>query len=208
MQWNYHRTAEQISGNVERAIRNYEMFEPTARNARLIASVNATKVNPGFNVASDAIHRETVSALCRLWDRTPRTASIPQLANRLRRPAGLAEVEAKFGPIDRKKLADWLDAVDAVKNSEELSALETARHMYLAHDADKNIHYRGKDRAAVYGDELKVLEATIQIAEFANEITGSPDRKFGNIRAAWKAEAKKFWNAVARTSLPENEDRS
>lgn len=171
----------------------------------MIDRVNAVEVNPGHNVVSDALHRETVGALCRVWDSTRGTASIPQLAKRLRKPAGISEVEKTYGPIDRQELAKWLDDVKEVEDSEELEALETVRHMYLAHDADKNHPYKGNARVAVYGDERKILDASIPIAEFANRMMGQRDYTFGDQRKAWIEESEKFWDSVARpVKKPEN----
>jgi hypothetical protein len=110
-------------------------------------------VRPAFNVISDALHREVIMTLCRIWDTRTDTADINRLADAFRDPAVIADLKAAGHVIVSAQLTNWLSEVDAVNKSDELKALKRARHRAIAHTATPNEPYKGKARIAHYGDE-------------------------------------------------------
>src|ERR1700682_458516 len=52
------------------------------------------EASPGFSAIREALEREIVLAICRLWDTNKKAARIPAIANQLKIPAVLAELQA------------------------------------------------------------------------------------------------------------------
>jgi hypothetical protein len=61
---------EAVSDDLWIAIANYEVYAPTGFDRALIQRVNGTNMEPAFNVVSQALEAMTISALCRIWDKT------------------------------------------------------------------------------------------------------------------------------------------
>jgi hypothetical protein len=192
------RTARSISKDLEAAIGCYEVFVSTARDRRLLDSINVAKAHPPFNVISDALHRNTIVTLLRIWDRRRDVASLWSLETLLKRP-GLQQELAKFDrAFDDRQLAVWSAGLASAEESEELRALKAARDLYLAHSTAPDRPYQGDAREAVYGDERAVIEMTIPLVEAANALVGYTfHTPFSDLRRIWQAEAEKFWERVA-----------
>jgi hypothetical protein len=73
-----------IAGDLRSAIENYEMLAPAGGGRTLIERVNEQRIGWGFNTISDALQLTVISALCLIWDTTPRAASIWEVKRRLR----------------------------------------------------------------------------------------------------------------------------
>lgn len=59
------RTVRVISIDLDLALASYETHLPSGQDADLISRVNKYAFYPAFNVISDALHRNTIIALCR-----------------------------------------------------------------------------------------------------------------------------------------------
>jgi hypothetical protein len=70
------RTMKAISKNLDLAVAFYETFVPTGQDGGLIDRVNAVEIYPAFNIISDALHINSIMALCRIWDTRRDTANL------------------------------------------------------------------------------------------------------------------------------------
>ena len=194
-----HRMVRSISITLDEAIAFYETYLPSGQDAALIARVNKSDFYPAFNIISDALHRETILALCRIWDKDKDTANLGRLAADFRDKKVLADLKAAKHEVDPAAMRKWLGAVEAGNKSAELEALRRARHRAIAHTATPNKPYKGRARVAEYGDERKMLERTIPLVEQAGAFIGyiyiSP---FVDQRGVRQDHAKKFWDRVGK----------
>jgi hypothetical protein len=159
-----------VSDDLWMAAATFEVYAPTASAASLIEKVNEQQIYPAFNVVSEALEAATISALCRIWDKTGDATRITEIEKLLRRRPDLAG--------DNRALRRWLGGVEMVEKSEELQALRAVRNMPLAHTHDPNRsdpRLRSGIRKAVNEDELLLLEATILVVQQLHSLIGSPD---------------------------------
>jgi hypothetical protein len=127
------KVARVISVNLDHAVAFYEMFFPSGQDAGLIARMNRTDYYPAFNIISDALHREAIMALCRIWDTQSDSANLGALVSMLKNNQILADLARAGHTIDPDQLNKWRADVAEVKDSEELEAIMTARNRALAH---------------------------------------------------------------------------
>lgn len=190
------RAAREISRNLTEAIACYAVFLPTARDTELIARVNAGAVNLGFNVISESLHKAVIMALCRLWDRRADTASLPWLDREMRKSATLRALDDDVGEIDREELRRWHTEVQNTLRMEELKALQGARGRAIAHTANPSRLYQGRSRRAVYGDERRVLEATVPVVDMLNSFVAyAPQPPYLELRRRWSDASGLFWRS-------------
>ena len=139
--------------------------------ASLIEKVNEQEIYPAFNVVSEALEAATISALCRIWDKTGEAGRITEVEKLLRRRPDLAgDNGARFG--------DGTGGVEMVEKSEELQALRAVpKHApRTTHDPNRSDpRLRSGTRKAVNEDELLLLEATILVVQQLHSLIGSPD---------------------------------
>jgi hypothetical protein len=191
------RTMQSIIDDVDQAVAFYETYLPTGKDPDLIHRVNGASVHPAFNIISDALHRNALMALCRIWDARDDTANLNSLASELRKPKVVCDLVNAGHKISAPQLRAWLSEIGKAKNSTELSALMRARHRALAHTANPNKQYKGKARPANFGDERRVLEQTISLVEKAASFVGySHFTPFHEQRKIRRAHAEKFWGAI------------
>jgi AbiU2 len=181
-----------VSDDLWMAAATFEVYAATAFDASLIEKVNEQEIYPAFNVVSEALEAATISALCRIWDKTGDAGRITEVEKLLRRRPDLAG--------DNGALRRWLGGVEMVEKSEELQALRAVRNMPLAHTHDPNRsdpRLRSGLRKAVNEDELLLLEATILVVQQLHSLIGSPDSlDYRAEREAWRARAESFWKAI------------
>jgi hypothetical protein len=181
-----------VSDDLWIAIATFEVYAPTGFDAALVQRVNGMKVHPAFNVVCEALEATTISALCRIWDKTGDAARITEIEKLLRRRPDLAG--------DNGALRQWLGGVDMVEKSEELQALRAIRNMRLSHTHDPNRadpRLRSDVRMAVNEDEARLLEATFLVVQRLHGLIGSPDPlDYRAEREAWRDRAEAFWKAV------------
>lgn len=179
-----------LNRNIADAIRCYELFAPTGQDRSLIDHVNATGLNPGFNIISDALHREAIAALCRIHEQDRATTNLQSVAKTARKAVGRESVDAVVAIEDK---------ADALRRSPEFRALLRLRNEVIAHTADQSTRYHGQARGALYGDERFVVESTIPLIEELNALLGMvPPIDYADLRGRWRAEATKFWSALGR----------
>ena len=147
-----HRTVRAITLSLDETIAFYETYVPSGQDAALIERVNKSDFYPAFNVISDALYREVILGLCRIWDTRKDTANLNRLADEFRDTQVLADLHSAGRSVDTNALDKWLAEIDAGSKSDELSALKRARHRALAHTATPNGPYTGNARVAVYGE--------------------------------------------------------
>jgi hypothetical protein len=167
-----HRTVRTISVDLDHAIAFYETYVPSGQDVTLIERMNKVDFYPAFNVISDALHRNVIMTLCRIWDTRRDTADLNSLAEEFRDPQVISDLNALGHIIDPGQLSKWHGEIDAVNKSDELLALKRARHRAIAHTATPNEPYRGKARITQYGDERKIIERTIPLVEQAGSFIG------------------------------------
>ena len=193
------RTVRIISVDLDMAVASYETYVPTGEGVGLIDRVNNADFNPAFNCISDALHRNVIMALCRIWDTRADTANLTRLASEFRDPKVIGDLVSIGCKVDASQLKKWPTEIDAVSKSDELSALMRARHRALAHTPSPNVLYKGKARIAEYGDERKVMEKTIPLAEQAGAFIGySYVMPFEEQRRIRRKHAAKFWDQFGR----------
>ena len=181
-----------VSDDLWMAAATFEVYAATAFDASLIEKVHEQEIYLAFNVVSEALEAATISALCRIWDKTGDPGRITEIEKLLRRRPDLAG--------DNGALRRWLGGVEMVEKSEELQALRAVRNMPLAHTHDTNRpdpRLRSGTRKAVNEDELLLLEATILVVQQLDSLIGSPDSlDYRAEREAWRARAESFWKAI------------
>jgi AbiU2 len=181
-----------VSDDLWIAAATFEVYAPTGFDTLLIQKANERGVYPAFNVISEALEAATISALCRIWDKTGNAARIDEIEKLLRKRPELTR--------DNGSLRRWLDAVEMVERSEELQALRAIRNMRLAHTHDPNRpdpRLRSGVRKARNDDELLLLEATILVIQELHDLIASPvSLNYTEEREAWRARAESFWKSV------------
>ena len=191
------KTIRSIIDDMDQAVAFYETYLPTGKDADLIHRVNGASVHPAFNIISDALHRNVLMALCRIWDSRGDTANLNSLASELRKPKVVGDRVNAGHTISAPQLRAWLSEIGKVNKSTELLSLMRARHRALAHTASPNKQYKGKARPANFGDERRVLERTISLVEQAASFVGySHFTPFHEQRKIRRAHAEKFWGSI------------
>jgi len=79
-----------VSDDLWMAAATFEVYAATAVDASLIEKVNEQEIYPAFNVVSEALEAATISALCRIWDKTGDAGRITEVEKLLRRRPDLA----------------------------------------------------------------------------------------------------------------------
>jgi hypothetical protein len=201
-----HRLVRLVSIDLDLAIASYETYVPSGQDAALIDRMNKTDYYPAFNVISDALHRNVLSALCRIWDtrggnpRLSDTADLSAVGAAFCDPVVISDLASVGHVVDPAKMSKWFADVDVVRGSDELLGVKTARHNAIAHTASPNpprIRHNRQARQMLYGYERKVIEWTIPLVEQAGAFIGysymTPYAKQQRIR---REHAGKFWAAL------------
>jgi AbiU2 len=192
------KLAASVRGDVQRAIALYEVFLPTGKDADLIQRVNAVSVEAAsaYNVVSEALHRQLIATLCRVWDTHKSAAHLPKLAAALKKQRKLVQ--------DGAALDEWLSEVDRLQDWEPLVTLLGFRNVGEAHTADPNLPdprslKRPRGRRVAFGDERKVLEATVKVMRKLDRLLGvevDPHEDKALSAEAWKRRSAELWGAL------------
>jgi hypothetical protein len=165
------------------------MFAPSANDQSLVDRVNEASIAWGFNVVSEALQLNVISALCRIWDDTKGAAGIPLVRKRLPKLA-----------VDPSLLKEWLQYVEAVEKWKVFRAIRGFRHVGLAHRHDPgklDPRAISGERRVKQGDEREFLEATIGAVEVLCALLDLNDQQdLMKRRDEWRDRAGKFWNAI------------
>jgi hypothetical protein len=200
-QINILRVARRISIDLDEAIAAYETFKPTGSDRRLIARVNGAGFHPAFNAISEALHRETILALCRIWDPTKNTSNINWLVREICKSHLLSSYSQSQQDAIKKGHPRWQLTIEKTNNSARFKALKRARDRAFAHSASPNQPYLGKARVAKYGDERRLIEITSALIEEINAAIGYWYVKpFKEQRLIRRKFSRGFWASMASQS--------
>lgn len=192
-----HRTVRAITLSLDETIAFYETYVPSGQNAALIERVNNSGYHQAFNVISDALHRETILGLCRIWEKRRDTANLNRLVGDFQNQQLLADLKSAGHTVDQTALTKWFEKIEAGYQSDTLSALKRARDRALAHTATPNEPYKGNARVAIYGDERWLLEYSIPLVEEASKFIGySYVRPLSDMLRIRRDDAERFWDSI------------
>jgi len=176
-----------IAEDLSVAVANYEMFAPSANDQSLADRVNEAGIGWGFNVVSEALQLNVLSALCRVWNGT-KGAGIPLVKTRLPKLRWLA--------ADPNLQSDWLKYVETVERWEVFRAIRGFRHVGLAHRHDPgklDPRALGGERRVKHGDEREFLEATIGAVEVLYDLLDLNDHQdLMKGREEWRGHSERF----------------
>ena len=181
-----------VSDDLCMAAATFEVCAPTAFDASLIEKVNEQEIYPAFNVVSEALEAATISALCRIWDKTGDAGRIAEIEKLLRRRPDLAGDNGAL-----RAMARWCRDGREVRRAS--SAPRGSKHAPRTYSRSEHARssLRSGIRKAVNEDELVLLEATILVVQQLHSLIGSPDSlDYRAEREAWRARAESFWKAI------------
>jgi hypothetical protein len=186
------RLVQAIGGDLNTAIIYYEVFVRSGQDADLIDQVNRKLIHEGFNVISESLQLGVITTLCRIWDKTRGTASMSEVAKRLRKNPNLS--------VDAAACAQWLQDVESVEKSQQLDALRGYRNVGLAHRNNPNLpdpRSKGSTRRVLHGDERYVLDTTVSLVNRLDGLTGiNTGSDFKQEQRDWQRRAANFWDVV------------
>lgn len=185
---------EAMSKEVFRAIALRALWGRCANDQDVLAAVNDAKLI-AFNVARDALHKDLVLTLTKLYDtgnddlafpRVLRVAADPTVCVLLADAQAYVEAEARF-----RKATD----------GEHCRSLRLFRNKLLAHNDT-----RGAEQTAKYGHEVALLEDTIWISTRLSTALSLRPPHYEPATMVWDHEANRFWTALIAgvEGLPKN----
>ena len=173
-----------INEEVFRAIALRSLWGRCASDQDVLFAVNDAKLI-AFNIVRDALHKDLVLTLTKLYDTGENDLSFPRVF-------GLVA-----DPMVRVLLAD-AGACEAAgtrhreaTNGEHCRSLRLFRNKLLAHNDT-----RGTEQTARYGHEVVLLEDTIWIACRLSIALPSEPPNCEPAKAVWEHEANRFWDAL------------
>lgn len=201
------------------AIACFELFRIAARDQRLLARLGKSYAAGAFRPVRDALFRETVLALMRIWDKRSRgnfrmdeivdnvvrTEIVNAIKMRRRSAFRETDVQADLAEV---QVDNEIARVKAIRRrarmgklSEAVNALEKHRHRFLAH-TEINV-VAAPIRAVKYGDERYLLRWSATLSQLLNVLVDdlhvSPRHDFEQLRIA----ATLFWAPVRAETLQE-----
>jgi hypothetical protein len=170
---------------------NKEVFRATAlrslwgrcNDKDVLTAVNDAKLI-AFNIVRDALHKDLVLTLTKLYDTGKDNLSFP----------GVFRIVAD--PTVRVFLADAQACEEAEARHRKATdgehcSLRLFRNKLLAHNDT-----RGAEQTAKYGHEVALLEDTIWIATRLSIALPSGPPHCGPAKMVWDHEANRFWAAL------------
>jgi hypothetical protein len=162
-----------------------------------------------YSAVMEALERETILALCRMWDSHKRTARIPVIADELRQTETLKAIEAKRGTKPPKsEIKTWQRRVSAVLDSKELGILRDFRNQGLAHTESPSEACPSGPHLYRFGHERAVLDPRVEIVDQLNRFFGYPHKGHAKQRAEWRLHAGAFWNSRRRGWVVQGESKT
>lgn len=163
---------------MENAIARAELFR-VANTKAVVKAFNDAGLGTSFDRVRDSVHKDLCLALAMLFETRDDSLSFWLL---LKQAAGVKPQSEELLQKARALLDEWA-------NEPQQKEIKNLRNRVIAH-----IDITGKGHDAKYGDEMKVLEAAIQIHGALTEAFGS-FLDVTRLRKGWAAEAEKFWDA-------------
>jgi hypothetical protein len=202
------------------AIACFEAFRIAARDARLLGRLGKSYATGAFKPIRDALFRETVLALMRIWDNSARNnLRMDDIVDNLIRPevASLIKQRRRSAVGGVGANADSAEAavrrdirrVEAIRRriragnlKESVDALKRHRHEFLAHTAVVGSS-ASQIRQIKYGDERYLLRWSAKLSQLLNilvdDLHVSPRQDTKMFRMA----AKSFWEPVRAETISE-----
>jgi len=186
---------EAMNKEVVRAIALRSMWGRCANDKDVLAAVNDAKLI-AFNIVRDALHKDLVFTLTKLYDTGKDDLSFP----------GVLRIVAD-DPTIRVFLADGRAYEEAEARHRETTegahcgSLRRFRNKLLAHNDT-----RGAEQSARCGHEVALLEDTIWIATRLSIALPSGSPHFNCAKRVWDYEADRYWTALIKGAgrLPED----
>jgi hypothetical protein len=163
---------------MENAVARAELFR-VANTKSVITTFNGAGLGTPFDRVRDSVHKDLCLALAMLFETRDDSLSFWLL---LKRAASVKPQSEELLQKARALLDEWA-------NEPRQKEIKNLRNRVIAH-----IDVTGKGHDAKYGDEMKVLEAAIQIHGALTQAFGS-FLDVARLRKGWAAEAEKFWDA-------------
>jgi hypothetical protein len=178
------KLVEAMSKEVFRAIALRALWGRCANDKDVLAAVNDAKLI-AFNVTRDALHKDLVLTLTKLYDTGKDDLAFPRVLRVVADPAVcvlLADAQACVEADAR-----FREATDG----EHCRSLRLFRNKLLAHNDT-----RGAEQTAKYGHEVALLEDTIWIATRLSTALPLRSPHYEPAKMVWDHEANRFWTAL------------
>ncbi|XZG69221.1 AbiU2 domain-containing protein [Chitinibacteraceae bacterium HSL-7] len=209
--------AKEVARTVEQeaifAVQLHETWRPTVSNTDLLERMGTSYATHSFLIIRNALRREVVLALMRLWDRNPRTASLVSISGFLGNTTtynALVEQRAKglrsdfdVKPFLRETLNEKRDAFIHIFNKHKdnkrpsiIARLRTLRNEHLAHRQAHNptdsteLSHSDEEVEQFYQETLELVRLTLSLF-LGKHFDIAADA--GNV---YKFHAKYFWAPV------------
>jgi len=178
------------------AVEQYEVWIRCAEKRDIIDRVNTTTsfIAPAFMVLRDALHKNLVLTILKLFDRNGKTASLVTTINFIAEK-GLAQNlgNANQIPNPEQHLENIRIKLKEVMGMPEFNSIRVLRNTVIAHnDFAKPAH------GAKYGDERKVLEVGLECVVAVRLLVEGTNADYADWKEIFAREANKFWEHLAR----------
>ena len=177
---------EATNKEVVRAISLRALWGRCANDQDVLTAINDAKQAFAFIIVREALHKDLVLTLTKLYDTGKDDLSIPRVL-------GIVA-----DPTVRVLLADARACEEAearhreVTDGEHCRSLRRFRNKQLAHGDT-----RGAEQTAKYGHEVALLEDTIWISSrLSIALPSVPPPHFEPAKMIWDYEANRFWTAL------------
>lgn len=185
---------EAMNKEVIRAISLWALWGGCANDKDVLAAVNDAKLI-AFNIVRDALHKDLVLTLTKLYDTGKHDPSFPRV------------LRIVADPTVRVLLADARACEEAearhreATDGEHCCSLRLFRNKLLAHNDT-----RGAEQTARYGHEGALLEDTIWIVTRLSIALPTGPPYCEPAKTVWNQEANRFWTALITgvEGAPEN----
>jgi hypothetical protein len=145
----------------------------------------------------DAMHMTLIQALMRMHDKDPKASSIHNVLATLRDPKVIEAIKTEKWAVSLDVHAE-LASVRTIRNGEDfracLKATERLRNWHIAHS-----EFDPADHGAKYGQEKRLMEATIRIMQHLEVVLSGEARSedYDYWKRYWRRSSDEFWSHVA-----------
>lgn len=193
-----------------------------ARDKKLLARLGTSFATGAFITVRDALFRETVLALTRIWDKSAKdNLKIDEIVSNLTRTEVVAVLkqrrraayggQGRYAAATEKQVEREIAQIKNIQNrirqgqlKNTVEALIRHRHELLAHRQISAPHSVIKiTRSAKYGDERLLLRWTAALCERLNLAVDDLHVHHASDFARYKIAAKCFWGPVRAETIKE-----
>lgn len=180
--------AEAINKEVFRAIALRSSWVRCANSKDVLTAINGAKLI-AFNVIREAIHKDLVFTMTKLFDVGKDDLSFHRIFRILEDPAVLPLL------ADAQACAEANARYRAVADSKHCRSLRLLRNKMLAHNDT-----RGVQQTAKYGHEVALLKDTVWITTRLSTALPAGPFHYEAAERVWDDEANRFWMALIQGS--------